>query len=313
MRGRNPTGSWMLLALLAVGCGVARPAHAGMFEAIDRMFTFREDQKPRVAPRRALPPKEVVVPSYNEQDHAAWSDYYTRSDLTPQDYLAGSGSKVMRAPVQERPTLHDRPPLMGAHTVTVEEDIRIGEPIDNTPAQGEVGRATQIGEPVQDWQATNRRNGMSSRPGDYDYRAPLRQSGEDDGDVIAGRRADEAAQDELARHARDARDVARVTIKQRDLRRDPRYAKFNSAGQVTRYRVQHEDTLTSIAGQQAIYDNWKLWPLIYSANRKAIGHDPDNLHYQQILGIPRNYTKVQAREAEKKAMLREPGRAGDGR
>jgi nucleoid-associated protein YgaU len=65
--------------------------------------------------------------------------------------------------------------------------------------------------------------------------------------------------------------------------------------------VQKGDSLGGIAGQEAIYGQPQLWPLIYSANRKAIGKNPHALKKGQALEIPRDYTETQAKEAMKRA------------
>ncbi len=327
------------LTLLLAGSALVPSAHAGMFAWVDDMFTFREDQKPRVTPRRMLPPKEVYVPTYDEREHAAWSNFYSRQDLTPQGYLDGSASKVMRPepePMGQGMAYGgsgytggwqaiDRRAYNNAQDAR-EPQISISDPGQTPPTQDamDAGQGVRIGEPVGDWRsgATTANRSFNSRPGDYDYVPPRGGDyGDAGGQAIAGRRAGDVVgrpYDDGGELARQARADGRDTGARKDggveisVRKDPRYVGFNAKGQVTKYQVQHGDTLSSIAGQDAIYDNWKLWPLIYSANRKAIGHDPDNLRYQQKLGIPRNYTSKQAKDAEVRALKRLPGRAGDG-
>lgn len=58
------------------------------------------------------------------------------------------------------------------------------------------------------------------------------------------------------------------------------------------YIVQPGDSLSGISDQEQIYGDWKLWPLIYDANRDQID-DPDLIHPEQNLGIPRDYTMEQ--------------------
>lgn len=326
-----------LLVLAASGASI-RPAHAGMFSLIDNMFTFREDQKPLVAPRRAQPPKEVVTPYYTNRDHADWSDYYTRDDLSAQTYIDGSATKVMRppAPPQSDAVAYrgsDAPsvatPTGGWRTFEARaaqnaqdgDGIRIGDPdqlgdIEYDGGDG-VGRQTKVAEPVGDWRAEQAPQ-FSPRPGDFDYVAPNKRpkltdepldpapvGGRSVLDVVNGKMATQGnsrnrANDGGALAAR-AREDGQV-ISQGAQGDDPRYVKFNAKGQVTKYRVQPGDNLSSIAGQDAVYNNSQLWPLIYSANRKAIGHDPANLKNQQTLGIPRGYSQKQAKEAERRAV-----------
>lgn len=346
IRRTHRMGALCLLTLWLAGSAMVPSAHAGMFAWVDEMFTFREDQKERVAPRRMLPPKEVYVPSYDEREHATWSNFYTRQDLTPQPYLDGSASKVMRpAPEPSRQDMAyggsggweavDRQAYENARAARAPQ-ISISEP-DQGPGATEsmdVGQGVQIGEPVGDWRdGATANKGFGSRPGDFDYTPPRAGDIDMGGQPIAGRGADEIVghprdsahgsdygrgYDDGGNLARQARADGRAAPRadggvEISVRKDPRYVGFNAKGQVTKYQVQRGDTLSGIAGQDAIYDNWKLWPLIYSANRNAIGHDPDNLRYQQKLGIPRGYSAKQAKEAEARALKRLPGQAGEGR
>jgi hypothetical protein len=301
MMRRVVTGLMMTLALAAV----CRPAHAGMFEWVDDMFTFRKDQKPRVSPRRLLPPKVVEVPYYDEHAGAQWNNYYTRQDLVPETYLAGSGSKVMR-------------PDDGYYGGRGEDQAEVGNVVVGQPGEGAgmemydgngqdvVHRETKLGAAVRDWRQSAPQNGLgTSRPGDFDYRWNGQRQADADGTV-------ENLGGSGGFSAHRARPLVAQPQMLVDGQGDARYTKRNAQGQVTQYQVQHGDSLGGIAGQPAIYADWKLWPLIYSANRKTIGADPDGLKYQQKLAIPRNYTKAQAKDATERALKRKPGVAGDG-
>lgn len=287
--------------------------HAGTFSWVDDLFTFREDQKERVAPRRRLPPVEVSVPHYPARDVENWSNYYTREDLVADTYVPGSASKVMRpgpeaadSPQQYWRLMQDRMARQQANAG--ESSVFVGEPgtgpgMENT-LQGDVGNAIQIGAPKGDWRSEGgryssedssaRRYGMQPRPGDYDYVG---------GDWVEKNRWKPEDMANGGRVVASQGGGGYVETKQApsQYRNDPRYVGFNERGQVNKYKVQKGDTLSGIAGQKAIYDNWKLWPLIYSANKTAIGGRPTNLKIDQKLGIPRDYSGKQAKEAESRA------------
>ena len=89
------TFSHKLLIISTLMSGTAMPAYAGISDMINNFFTFREEQKVLVAPRKELPPVVVITPHYDKQEAAEWSRYYTRKDLTPQVYI-DSSSRVMR-------------------------------------------------------------------------------------------------------------------------------------------------------------------------------------------------------------------------
>lgn len=287
---------------------IAAPAHAGMSDWMDRAFTFREEQKPLLAPRGKTVPKMVYQPYYDGNGHDTWSTFYTRPDLEPQDYLSSSASKVMRVPqgtidqggwdaINARANANAADATGNGGTdggMASMGNIAIGEPGQGPGVLGstaEVGRKTIIGEAVRDWRE-DADGSLRSRPGDYDYRTPnLNRPAKVDSRAIIEEPLDDPKATALKKIPKQP-DPA--------LRNDPRYASFNDDGQVTGYVVQTGDTLSTIAGQEAIYGKTTLWPLIYSANRKAIGGSPKNLKLKQNLVIPRDYTDKQAKEAEKK-------------
>lgn len=278
---------------LVLSSGVVAPAHAGLFEWVDGMFTFREDQKERVAPRRTLPPIMVYSPSYDEQTHQGWSGYYTRQDLVPQTYIAGSGSKVMRPEGGGTYGSGGGYGTGGVQRGGPSDRVFVGEPGQGPGMRmgdSNVGGATRIGAANQDWRDENYQGAdpMGSRAGDYNHRLHPAER-----DVYGSPRGGIAANA-----------TRQATIANGDYAGDDgngRYVDFNDQGQVTKYKVQSGDTLSGIAEQPRIYDNWKLWPLIYSANRKSIGGNPANLKVEQRLDVPRDYTDAQARDAERRA------------
>lgn len=284
----------LLCALLMAGAAV--PAHAGMLNWVDEMFTFREDQKERVSPRRNIPPKVVVSPYYDERAHDGWNTYYTRQDLQPQGYIAGSASKVMRpiAPPPGTPSGQYDRGFGNSGSSTYIGDPGTGPAMVMGGADANIGGATRIGSAVRDW-----RDGppatMGRRPGDYDYRLHA-----DNGTCCAG-----SGGNYVYTERGDDTDSGRAA--------EGPYIRFNTQGDVTGYRVQRGDTLSTIADQPRIYQNWKLWPLIYDANRGSIGRDPDNIYPQQKLDIPRGYSGSEANAAEKRALRRGQSVYGDGR
>lgn len=284
------------LPLSAALLGICQPAHAGMLGWMDRTFTFREEQKPLVAPTRNAVPRHVIQPFYSPADHVVWSEFYTRKDLTPQDYLSTSASKVMRPPVpmEEPPLAAPQGPMVegvisSGSSSSALDSVMIGDPGQGPgmmagAGEAQLGRATEIGPARNDWRDGGVEKSLASRPGDYDYRLhdTDREPMEADGNIIG---------EALPPKAKVAP----------EMRNDPRYVDFDDDGKVTKYAVQPGDTLGAIAAQPAIYDKATLWPLIYSANRKEIGGKPSNLKKGQQLTIPRDYTDAQAKDAEKRA------------
>ncbi|MFZ2586590.1 MAG: hypothetical protein WAZ18_00470 [Alphaproteobacteria bacterium] len=273
----------------ALGVSAAVPAHAGMMEWVDDVFTFREDQKERVSPRRALPPKVVVSPYYDERQHDSWSNYYTRTDLQVQNAASGSASKVMRPATP--------PDGQGGYDRgfgQTRSAAYIGEPgtgpgMNLGAADARVNGDTRIGNAVRDWRDGAPSDPLGGRAGDYNYR--LHAGNADDG--YSGQRVYRGDGSGSIENGEGGNGW--------------------SGGKADTYTVERGDTLSGIADKPQIYDNWKLWPLIYSANRKVIGRDPDNLKPQQNLDIPRDYTDKQARAAERKAGAHGRGVYGDGR
>ncbi len=79
-----------------------------------------------------------------------------------------------------------------------------------------------------------------------------------------------------------------------------------------RYAVRRGDTLWGISGQEQIYRNPLMWPLIYKANSQQI-RDPDRIFPQQIFVVPRQYTSEEAAAAMQQARQRSVWRLGDAR
>ncbi|MFZ2619985.1 MAG: LysM peptidoglycan-binding domain-containing protein [Alphaproteobacteria bacterium] len=316
----KPVYNYALIFTLAAG--VALPAHAGMFEFIDDMFTFREDQKERVAPRRQLPPREVVTPYFRPDQNAAWSGYYTRDDLRSADYLNGSSSKVMR-PGESQMTPQEREALyrdraqqewlaqeqhqrqyqrqQPQHANPYADEVNsqeyrsqqapsrayVGEP-GTTPAYPSGQGGVAIGKPHSAFEQRLDRTRPTPRPGDFDYQAAA-PVGENEMADISSRYQAAPTNPSLADGKRHM-DSADSGV---------------SSGKVSSYKVQSGDTLSHISEKPQIYGDWSLWPLIWDANKGAM-KDPDNLRHGQKLGIPRDYSRAEARNARKRANAKSP-------
>ena len=81
--------------------------------------------------------------------------------------------------------------------------------------------------------------------------------------------------------------------------------------QPEQYRVRRGDTLWSISGQETIYRNSLLWPILYKANRQQL-RDPDLIFPQQILAVPRHLSQEEISAAIRRARARGSWRQGDG-
>jgi nucleoid-associated protein YgaU len=77
------------------------------------------------------------------------------------------------------------------------------------------------------------------------------------------------------------------------------------------YHVRRGDTLWSISGQERIYRNPLMWPILYRANRQQLP-DPDRIFPQQILAIPRHLSQEEISSAIQRARTRGSWRQGDG-
>jgi nucleoid-associated protein YgaU len=82
--------------------------------------------------------------------------------------------------------------------------------------------------------------------------------------------------------------------------------------QPEQYLVRRGDTLWSISGQEIIYRNSLLWPILYTANRQQI-RDPDLIFPKQILAVPRHLSQEEMAAAIRRARTRGAWRQGDGR
>ena len=82
---------------------------------------------------------------------------------------------------------------------------------------------------------------------------------------------------------------------------------------MTRYTVVEGDALSSIAGQNAVYGDADLWPLVFKYNTDKLT-DPDDISPGMVLVIPRNLTESEISAASsyaKKRMRTPPGQLRD--
>lgn len=214
----------------------------------------------------------------------------------------------------------------------------------NYPSGGRVGKQTLIDEPVYSWKDDQGRSGYATpRKGDYDYeRVVKHRRAEDVSQEMMGDQGYELTRStgyydaEMAMRDRGGQPMAyqgSVDLIQQPAQpaytqQGAGYAQGGSMGagtsgsgqmmsgsgsmngntQVglpTNYIVQQDDTLSHISEKDYIYGDWKLWPLIYDANRHQV-NDPDLIHPGQDLGIPRDYNNAQEGEARTRATSKTP-------
>jgi len=291
----------ILLATAIALCSLPS-AHAGIVNgisnAVNNAFTFREDQKERVAPRRYLPPKVVQTPNFNTREQTEWARTYTRQDLTPVDYMAGSASKVMRPDPRRNGTNNTLP---GGGTLAMLENRARQNAAQNTSGriyigdagtgpgirlnQANVGKQTQIGDARADWRQGQRSEYAAPRAGDYNYKTFPNQY-----------RGNPQIEQEHAHGSHSHSHAGHNNIHHHSLQNGKNTITFHENG-VSDYTVRRGDTLTTISEQPQVYGNWKLWPLIQQANKAAIGNNPHNIHPNQNLSIPRNLNDSQVRGA----------------
>ena len=287
---------------------VPQQAHAGFFEWLDEATTYNEDQKRPLKPD-VLPQGPPAPLFYNTKEAQRWNQYHTRNDLVPVRTRDGAGSMVMRPKGTAEAMRHgyvldqngnpilgpDGQPITGydlmQRRAALNEArqnrgrLHIGEP-ERIPQRQEVnlGVKTRIGAPVQDWREQDGRMHFNPQPGDYDY-----------------------AQDQRNRRAIYDNMQTHTAPPQRPYR-DYDGGKYTSqqGGDFDthfpdHYIVRDGDTLTEISEKDRIYGDWKMWPLIYDANRSQISH-PDLIYPEQRFGIPRDYTIDDAENARSRSL-----------
>ena len=318
-------------AAFAAVLSLVAPAHAGLFDWLDDATTYNEDQKRPLKPQ--ILPKGPPAPLlYDTQEGERWSRYYTREDLVATNYMEGSASKVMR-PSESRPQsrndmLHgyvldrDGQPIIGPDGQPItgydvmqrraamnraeaqRGQLFIGEPDDmNLPRGGDrtLGVKTRIGAPDESWRNSVPRH-FDPRPGDYDFRGDNAGNfGGGNAYANNGRQYNEYATPPGGNTIAGTRRDGFGNVQPYNA--NERYGQGGQYGQNAfpdKYTVQKGDTLSEISEQDKIYGDWKLWPLIYDANRSQIS-DPDLIYPEQRLGIPRDYTIDEAESARGRA------------
>lgn len=288
-----------ILAAFVASIGATHTAHAGLRDWLNDVTTFNEDQK-RPFNKYPTAPRAPGL-FYDAKSGDDWSQFYTGS-TQPQPYLNGSASMVVRAPQplpeQAEASALPEPSALGYDVFARRHYLNNNQPTGNIVIgdPGMMGETTQlasafetkpktsIGNPKEHW-----RNGPSGpyitpRPGDFDYQTGAR----DDGRVaMAGARVG---------------DVLPTTGGSTPAVGDPKYQGDGS----TRYTVEHGDSLSGISDKSKIYGDWKLWPLLYDANRGTIGNDPDFIKPGQNLGVPRDVTTADAQEARQHSRTKKP-------
>lgn len=66
------------------------------------------------------------------------------------------------------------------------------------------------------------------------------------------------------------------------------------------HTVKRGETLPQIVAQADVYNDYRLWPLLYRSNRDQI-RDPKHIWPGQILRIPRNFSREEMAEARRYA------------
>jgi nucleoid-associated protein YgaU len=310
-------------------------------DSFDKMFTFRKEQKPLVKPSLLTgpPPKHHVVgPDYNTEAAANWARYYTRDDLVATTYM-DSSSRVMRpAPSQgyaaanvpkhaaDMPTpawpmpeenQYKRQPHPGygygygpanippGYAAMAwrqyqnmlqqqQNDIYIGAPGSYpgaAPSPNRVGVKTMVADPVQPWDAN---------PAPIDYTSLSRRSYQPQPVTI-----EQGDNGNMGMGMNNNGMPPSGVYSERPVRNTTFNQPYGQQALPNSYRVQPGDSLSSISGQDQIYGNWQMWPLIYDANRTQI-NDPDLIFPQQNLGIPRGYSQQQAQDAQRRAAEKTP-------
>jgi len=69
------------------------------------------------------------------------------------------------------------------------------------------------------------------------------------------------------------------------------------------HTVKRGETLPQIAAMADVYNDYRLWPLLYRANRDQI-RDPKHIWPGQVLRIPRNLAREEIAEARRYALER---------
>ncbi|MDE0723987.1 MAG: LysM peptidoglycan-binding domain-containing protein [Alphaproteobacteria bacterium] len=305
------------IAALSISSGLLlNTAHAGvisgMYESINRAYTFRLDQKENVTPDRPYNPQEVYVPYYDEKMAQQWSKHYAGQPMQAVKGMDGS-SRVMRpsgkpydmdhdgikTPYRYMPhqrTAYEQTP--SGYQMTERRDainwhqqqaggraqIYVGEPGStpwhNQASSGRLGVKTQIGEATSNWKDEPGHLRFDARPGDYDYKPHGTKY-----------------YDRMVDATRLGQKHAGV-----DVARSSGYTEFGTTqqGGTDRYTVENGDTLSGISSKPKIYNDWKLWPLIHDANRSQI-NDPDFITPGQNLAIERGHSTSQKIDARRRA------------
>jgi nucleoid-associated protein YgaU len=128
---------------------------------------------------------------------------------------------------------------------------------------------------------------------------------------LKSRRAEEARLSDLAEkkeieRLQAIREAERRTAPRSEAvetRRTPDKAKSKEKPLPSSHTVKRGETLPQIASQPDIYNDYRLWPLLYRANRDQIS-DPKHIWPGQVLRIPRNQTREELNEARRYSLAK---------
>ena len=161
-----------------------------------------------------------------------------------------------------------------------------------TSGSTSVGAGVHIGDPKRS--LSYRPDAVTPRRGDYDYGVHTQGRATYSSDVLGATTT-----------GRDTAYGNATTVYPHHAATNTTYAPSGQAYHGTKpnqYTVQSGDTLSTISDKDQIYGNWKLWPLIYDANRGLISN-PDHIHRNDRLDIPRDYSQQDARDATRRAIM----------
>jgi len=97
----------------------------------------------------------------------------------------------------------------------------------------------------------------------------------------------------------EQRRAARETTEAAEVKSRPERLKPPKERPLQGYHtVKRGETLPQIAAQSDVYNDYRLWPLLYRANRDQIS-DPRHIWPGQVLRIPRNQSREELSEARR--------------
>lgn len=319
------TKRFLTVAIFSIVTSLLVPAQANA-SWFKEAFTFRKDQKQAItSTSNDLPPIEVIAPYYNQKEAAQWSRYHTRKNMKAVPYIEGSASLVMRQQVQKRDfrkmkawpgNLKENPNTkilpQGYEAILWRDYVNrlkknskktfIGDPgfANRLPENrtASIGQKTMIGNPIKSWKDNPAENsGVTPRKGDFDYKEANNKRR-----IIT----DHITSNQQQRTMPVQRNMQGMQHGKTSISMPSNNARNNQSNDLpNNYTVIEGDSLSGISGKNQIYGDWKMWPLIYDANKNQL-NDPDLIYPKQNLGIPRDYTSEQSMNAKRRALDKKP-------